>query len=339
MNAGTPASAPASLSTLRSKRDMSYAGKGLGLALFSGVGWGFDSVLLSLSFASAVFLDERFWLLAPLTVGALHDTFSALWLLLTNVLTGRNRELLRTLRSKIARPLILGALFGGPLAMSFYMLGVKFAGPAYVIPITALYPAVASVLAAVFLKERIPPRAWAGLILCVAGGVVIGYTPPEGTPGSEFYIGIAFALLATVGWGLEGVLATHGMDLLDPDVALNVRQLTSSAAYLVVILPLAGGYGLIAPALGDPSIGWIFPVAALAGALAYLCWYRAMNMTGVSRGMAINVTYSLWGILFSALFTEVDITRSIVIGALLITTGMVLVVGDPREMASLRNVV
>lgn len=339
MNAGTPASAPASLSTLRSKRDMSYAGKGLGLALFSGVGWGFDSVLLSLSFASAVFLDERFWLLAPLTVGALHDTFSALWLLLTNVLTGRNRELLRTLRSRIARPLILGALFGGPLAMSFYMLGVKFAGPAYVIPITALYPAVASVLAAVFLKERIPPRAWAGLILCVAGGVVIGYTPPEGTPGSEFYIGIAFALLATVGWGLEGVLATHGMDLLDPDVALNVRQLTSSAAYLVVILPLAGGYGLIAPALGDPSIGWIFPVAALAGALAYLCWYRAMNMTGVSRGMAINVTYSLWGILFSALFTEVDITRSIVIGALLITTGMVLVVGDPREMASLRNVV
>jgi drug/metabolite transporter (DMT)-like permease len=318
---------------------MSYAGKGLGLALFSGVGWGFDSVLLSLSFASAVFLDERFWLLAPLTVGALHDTFSALWLLLTNVLTGRNRELLRTLRSRIARPLILGALFGGPLAMSFYMLGVKFAGPAYVIPITALYPAVASVLAAVFLKERIPPRAWAGLILCVAGGVVIGYTPPEGTPGSEFYIGIAFALLATVGWGLEGVLATHGMDLLDPDVALNVRQLTSSAAYLVVILPLAGGYGLIAPALGDPSIGWIFPVAALAGALAYLCWYRAMNMTGVSRGMAINVTYSLWGILFSALFTEVDITRSIVIGALLITTGMVLVVGDPREMASLRNVV
>ena len=339
MNAGTPASAPASLSTLRSKRDMSYAGKGLGLALFSGVGWGFDSVLLSLSFASAVFLDERFWLLAPLTVGALHDTFSALWLLLTNVLTGRNRELFRTLRSRIARPLILGALFGGPLAMSFYMLGVKFAGPAYVIPITALYPAVASVLAAVFLKERIPPRAWAGLILCVAGGVVIGYTPPEGTPGSEFYIGIAFALLATVGWGLEGVLATHGMDLLDPDVALNVRQLTSSAAYLVVILPLAGGYGLIAPALGDPSIGWIFPVAALAGALAYLCWYRAMNMTGVSRGMAINVTYSLWGILFSALFTEVDITRSIVIGALLITTGMVLVVGDPREMASLRNVV
>ncbi|QGY41879.1 EamA family transporter [Pseudodesulfovibrio cashew] len=329
----------APLAALRQRRDTAFAKKGLGLALFSGIGWGFDSVLLSLSFAATVLTEEAYWLLAPLTVGALHDLFSAMWLLLINTATGRNRELVRTMRSKIARPVILGALFGGPMAMSFYMLGVKFAGPAYVIPITALYPAVASVLAAIFLKERILPRAWAGLALCVVGGVVIGYTPPEGALGSDFYLGIGCALLATIGWGLEGVLATSGMDLLDPAVALNVRQLTSASAYLLAILPLAGGYVLLGPALTDISINWIFPTAALAGALAYLCWYRAMNMTGVSRAMAINITYSLWGILFSALFTEVDITSNIIIGALLITTGMVMVVGDPREMASLRNVV
>jgi drug/metabolite transporter (DMT)-like permease len=338
MNA-RPTSDAAVLSALQLKRDMTYARKGLAMALFSGIGWGFDSVILSLSFASAAFLDEQYWLLAPLTVGALHDTFSALWLLLINTGTGRNREMLRTMRSRIARPIILGALFGGPMAMSCYMLGVKFAGPAYVIPISALYPAVASILAAVFLKERILPRAWAGLGLCVVGGVVIGYTPPEGTLGSEFYLGIAFALLATVGWGLEGVLATSGMDLLDPDVALSVRQVTSSVAYMGLVLPLVGGYALLAPTLTDPSVNWIFPSAALAGALAYLCWYRAMNMTGVSRGMAVNITYSLWGILFSAMFTEVDITANLIIGAVLITVGMIMVVGNPREMVSLRNVV
>ncbi|MDD3310780.1 DMT family transporter [Pseudodesulfovibrio sp.] len=331
MTARTALSAP----DLKLRQDLSFAKRGLVFALLSGITWGLDGVILSLAFASPLLLDEACWLLAPLTVGALHDTFSALWLLCFNGATGRLRELGRTLRSKAVRPVILGALFGGPVAMSSYMLGIKFAGPAYVMPITALYPAVASVFAAVFLKEKVAPRAWFGLLLCVAGGVIVGYTPPEGSLGNEFYLGIAFALVATFGWGVEGVLATSGMDLLDPAVALNVRQLTSATVYLLVVVPLAGGYALFVPALTG-AIGWVFPAAALTGALSYLCWYRAMNMTGVSRAMAINITYSLWGILFSAVFTEVEITTAIVVGALVITTGMVLVVGNPKEMACLR---
>jgi len=322
---------------LKLRQDLSFAKRGLVFALLSGITWGLDGVILSLAFAAPLFLGEKYWLLAPLTVGALHDTCSALWLLVLNGATGRLKELGRTLRSKTARPVILGALFGGPIAMSSYMLGLKLAGPAYVMPITALYPAVASVFAAIFLKEKVARRAWFGLLLCVAGGIVIGYTPPEGTLGSEFYLGIAFAVVATFGWGIEGVLATSGMDLLDPALALNVRQLTSSSVYFAVVLPLAGGYALCGPALAG-SIGWVFPVAAVIGALSYLCWYRAMNMTGVSRAMAINVTYSLWGIFFSAIFTEVEITAAIVIGALIITAGMILVVGNPKEMACLRCV-
>ena len=325
------------LDDLKMHQDVAFAKKGLVLALFSGMSWGVNGVILSMAFGAAVFLDEEYWLLAPLTVGALHDTICALWLLVFNAITGRLKELGRTLRSKSARPVMLGALFGGPIAMSSYMLGVKFAGPAYVMPITALYPAVASLFASIFLKEKICPRAWCGLVLCIIGGVVIGYTPPEGSLGAEFYLGLAFALIATFGWGIEGVLATSGMDLLDPAVALNVRQLTSSTVYLLVVLPLAGGYMLVVPGMTD-AISWVFPVAALTGTFSYVCWYRAMNMTGVSRAMAINITYSLWGIFFSAVFTEVEITANIIIGALVITTGMVLVVGNPKEMTSLRNV-
>jgi len=322
---------------LKLRQDVSFAKKGLLFALISGMSWGLNGVILSLALGAAVLSGDEHWLLAPLAVGALHDSCSAFWLLLFNGATGRLKELLRTLRSKPVRPVILGAIFGGPIAMSAYMLGVKFAGPAYVMPITALYPAVASIFASIFLKERIYLRAWCGLALCVVGGVVIGFTPPEGALGSEFYLGIAMAVVATLGWGIEGVLATSGMDLLDPAVALNVRQITSSVVYMLVVLPLAGGYVLLGPALTS-SIGWVFPVAAFTGALSYMCWYRAMNMTGVSRAMAINITYSLWGILFSAMFTEVEITTNIILGALVITTGMVLVVGNPRDMTSLRNV-
>ena len=62
-----------------------------------------------------------------------------------------------------------------------------------------------------------------------------------------------------------------------------------------------------------------------------------MNMAGVSRAMALNITYALWGVLFGALFTDVEITRSLVIAAA-IFAGMFLVIGNPRDIINLRNV-
>ncbi|MFO7596550.1 MAG: DMT family transporter [Desulfocurvibacter africanus] len=322
---------------LKARQEFSFARRGLFWALASGMCWGLDGVVLGVVLASELFQDGTLWLLAPLSVAALHDTFASLWLLLSNMLTGRFRELRRTIRSKPVRQVALGAIFGGPLGMSAYLLGLKMAGSAYVLPITSLYPAVASVLAAFFLKERVCLRAWIGLLICIGGGIIIGWTPPTETLGSDFYIGIALALVATVGWGAEGVLAASAMDLLDPAVALNIRQGISSLIYLLLILPLAGGWSLIIPTLGQLP-GWLTILAAAVGAFSYLCWYRAMNMTGVSRAMALNITYSLWGIVFSALLLGTEITSSLVWGALAIVVGMVLVIGNPMKMTSLRNV-
>lgn len=52
----------------------------------------------------------------------------------------------------------------------------------------------------------------------------------------------------------------------------------------------------------------------------------------------LNITYALWGVLFGALFTDVEITRSLVIGAAAIFVGMFLVIGNPRDIINLRNV-
>lgn len=318
-------------------RDLDFARKGLLWALLSGVLWGFDGVMLGMILGSPLLSDPALWLLAPATVAAMSDVCGALCLLAGNAAGGRWKELLRTLRSRPARTVALGGLCGGPLGMTAYLLAIKFAGSAYVMPITALYPAVASVLARIFLKERIATRAWFGMFLCIAGAAAIGWAAPEGQAGPGFYLGVLLALVATLGWGAEGFLATSGMDLLDPVVALNVRQLVSGLTYLVVVLPLAGGYGLLLPLLTHPAGAAVAGVAVLT-AISYVSWYRGLNMTGVSRAMAMNVTYSLWGIMFSALFTGLVLTANLTAGAALITVGMIMVVGNPRNMAQLRNV-
>lgn len=336
------------LASLREQKELRYAKKGLALALMSGMIWSSDGLILGKGLAEEPFDNPALWLFAPLLAAGLHDFCAACLSLAINGAQGKGREVIRTLRSKAGRACIWGALLGAPLGMGGYLMALSMAGPAYVLPITSLYPAIAALLALVFLKERVSLRAWGGLALCVIGAIAIGYTPPEGAGGGLFYLGIAFAFLAAFGWAAEGVCVTSGMDFIEPAVALNVYQIVSSLLYAGIIVPLALWHvsasapgcdipGLLARAFSSPGVG-CFALAGVVGCISYRCWYKAMNMAGVSRAMALNITYALWGVLFGALFTDVEITRSLMIGAAAIFAGMFLVIGNPRDIINLRNV-
>jgi len=227
------------LASLREQKELRYAKKGLALALMSGMIWSSDGLILGKGLAEEPFGSPALWLFAPLLAAGLHDFCAACLSLAINGAQGKGREVIRTLRSKAGRACIWGALLGAPLGMGGYLMALSMAGPAYVLPITSLYPAIAALLALVFLKERVSLRAWGGLALCVIGAIAIGYTPPEGAGGGLFYLGIAFAFLAAFGWAAEGVCVTSGMDFIEPAVALNVYQIVSSLLYAGIIVPLA----------------------------------------------------------------------------------------------------
>ena len=102
------------------------------------------------------------------------------------------------------------------------------------------------------------------------------------------------------------------------------------------LLPEANGAQALTQFVLSPGTLFV-GLAGFIGATAYMCWFRAMNMTGVSRAMALNISYALWGILFSSLFTDVEITRTLVMGAVTIFAGMFLVIGNPKDMFTLRQ--
>ena len=76
----------------------------------------------------------------------------------------------------------------------------------------------------------------------------------------------------------------------------------------------------------------IIAAAALAGAVSFLTWYKANAMIGVASGMALNITYSLWGLVFAFFITGVPLSVFLVIGAIAVTFGAMLVVVNPLEM-------
>ena len=94
-------------------------------------------------------------------------------------------------------------------------------------------------------------------------------------------------------WGMQD-------DAVDNETALQIRETTSAFAYGLLILPLAGSVDFAAQVALTPANGVVF-IAALAGTASYLFYYKAIDAIGASRGMALNISYSAWSVIFAAL--------------------------------------
>lgn len=320
------------------EKELSFAKKGIGWGLLAGAFWGLDGVLVGMVLALAPFTNGLSIFAAPLVAACLHDGFAALWLFFKNVVSGKWRDYARTLKSRPAKIIILAAVLGGPVGMSGNLLGIYFAGASYTAAITAAYPAIGAILGAIFLKEKITPRVWVGIALAIIGSFVVGYVPPEGNNYPHFYLGIGLAVLAAFGWALEGVMSTYGMDLLDSDIAIGIRQATSFFVYLFAILPFVGGvaYQLLIGTF-NTGVAWYVAAIGVMGGTSYMCWYRAMNMTGVARAMGLNVTFALWSVFFGWLLNGLQITPNLIIGVVIIFIGTIFTIGNPKEITNLRG--
>lgn len=302
--------------------------KGYILGIGSGLTWGLNSVLVGLVLATSLFVDNPLYVIAGAFICSFaHDLFAALWLSILTTARKGWPQVWKALSTRDALYCVIGALFGGPLAMSFYMLAINVSGPALTATVTSIYPLLGSALAVVFLKEQMSLRAWIGLLVCVLGVVYIGYTPNEGIP--NLYAGIGLALVAAVGWAAEAVVCAYGMksERISPEVALFIREWSSAIAYGLVILPIAlGGFSAEIEALAylalSPDILFLLGATAFIGASSFLMWYSSINAIGASRALCLNVTYSFWSVIFSIILLGQNFSLPILVGSLLIIGGV-----------------
>lgn len=310
--------------------------KGYYGGVMSGITWGLDAVLLGVVMVMAPFVENP----VLLTVGgvicsALHDIIAAIWLYFYMGVKGRLKELSPAMKTRDGRYCALGALLGGPLAMTTYTLSIAVGGAALTTSVSAIYPLLGTALAVWILKEKTGIQTWLGIIICIIGIVVIGWTPSE-NENVNVMLGIVFSLVTAIGWASEGVVCGYGMKagLVDPELGLLVRYTTSSLVYLFVVAPIfAGGFGAAfdgISAVFSYAPCWILlALTAAIGMYSFLCWYTAIDNIGAAKALCLNVSYSFWGVVFSLIlsifFPEYfsgALSWFIVIGAILILSGV-----------------
>jgi drug/metabolite transporter (DMT)-like permease len=184
-------------------------------------------------------------------------------------------------RGRLAGGSWLSALALGAYAVAFSLAYLRLtAGTGALILFAAVQ--VTMVGAAVARRERIGARAWAGMILALAGLVALtspGLTAPDA-------IGALLMSVAGVSWG---VYSLRGRAATEP-IRANADNFTRSlaiAALALALTPLAGGT-LSLTAKGV----WLACVSgALASGVGYAIWYAALR--GLRRTEAAVVQLSV----------------------------------------------
>ena len=279
--------------------------------LAGGALWALDTVILGMALALPVFTgDPKAAILAPFASTFLHDLCSSLWM--------------------------LG--YTGPVGMTGYVLAINAIGPAYTAIISALYPALGTVLAHFFLKEKLRPTGLIGLALSIGGVIALGYTPGAALPKGHL-LGFGCALLCCIGWAAEGVICTYGLQssTVTNAQALQIRQPVSALTYAIVLLPACKGWGFTAGLFGTRAL-WIIALSALCGTASYLCYYKALGKLGTGKAMPLNITYAAWSLPFSYLLLhQVPGTKDILCALVVLLGALLAAYEKPQKLEKSNN--
>ncbi|MBQ4066244.1 MAG: DMT family transporter [Clostridia bacterium] len=270
--------------------------------IIAGITWAIETVVLGIALGMTPFIStEQAIFLAPFVSTFLHDACSAIWSCIYNAVRGNLKNVWKAFMTKSGKWVVIAAVIGGPVGMTGYVLAVNYMGASIGAVASAIFPAIGSVLAHIFLKEKMKWHQWVFLLITLLGVYGLSYSPDLAI--ENFGLGILGALMCAFGWGIEAVVLAKC--LKDPEVtdeyALQIRQTTSALTYGAVILPVIGGWKFTAGLFTASSVKLliVIAVAALFATVSYLFYYKAIAKIGASKAMALNVTYTAWAILFT----------------------------------------
>lgn len=284
--------------------------------IIAGITWAIETVVLGIALAMSPFCTtEQAIFLAPFVSTFLHDLFSAIFATAYNGIRGELKNVWKAFRTKDGMWVAIAATIGGPIGMTGYVMCVNYMGASVGAIASAIFPAIGAVLAYIFLREKMKWYQWVFLLITLGGVYGLSYSPDLNI--TNYLLGILGAAMCAFGWGIEAVIIGKCMkgDSVTDEYALQIRQTTSALVYGIIVLPILGCFseGFLSAWQFAGSLfvntGWLIPViafAALFATVSYLFYYKAIAQIGASKAMALNVTYTAWALVFSAILTAVQ---------------------------------
>jgi Permeases of the drug/metabolite transporter (DMT) superfamily len=276
------------------------------LLLLSAV-WGASFILIEITGRS----------FPPAWVALLRLSFGAAFL--WSVLLLRRRTL--PPRSLIV-PLLLVAFFNNAIPFCLFALGERTVPSGIAAVLNATTP-IWTLLLTLGLQSTRPTRyTIAGVLLGFAGVMVVVFSHGNESHGAittgQFYLGVLFIVLASLGYAIATVIAKIKLKGLDP-IGLATTQL--SLAWLM-ILPLAS-FGPHPGTIVRSSILAASLLGIAGSGLAYLLYYDLLSRIPSTHVTAVTYLLPIWGLFWGYVAHE-PILWTAYLGVLIVIGGLIL---------------
>ncbi|AIY90072.1 EamA family transporter [Geoglobus acetivorans] len=136
--------------------------------------------------------------------------------------------------------------------------------------------------------------------------------------------GIVYAIMAAVLWGFVPILDKLGIS--EGMSIYTATLIRSIGAVIVMSLVLAASGEFKAQELNARSVSLLFAAGAIAGGIAMIVYFTAIQKIGVSKTIPVTSVYPLFTVIFSAMLLKESFNfQNVILGTLLIVAGLILI--------------
>ncbi len=233
------------------------------------------------------------------------------------------------LRQNWRHYLVLG-VFNAALPFILFRFAAQALTASVLSILNATAPIWGAVIGVVWMGQPLSRRTVLGLGLGIIGvALIVGLDHVAAQPGAG--VAIVAVFLATFCYGIA---TNYAKKVTDMDSFSNAHgSMWAACLFIVPTLPFAS----IAT---TPDLGVVLAVIALGvicTGVAFLLYFRLVQDIGGASTLTVTFLIPVFGILWGHLFLDEIVTRSMILGSLIVIAGTALATGFKPRMLLMRN--
>jgi drug/metabolite transporter (DMT)-like permease len=216
--------------------------------------------------------------------------------------------------------LLLGAV-NAALPFTFIAAATVYLNASIASILNATTPLFTALVAALWMKEALGYKKLLGLGLGLLGVVVLMGWSPLGLS-SGVVLGVFLSLAGSLCYGIGGVytkVALRGLPTLD----LAIGQQLAAGLWL---LPLALATAELKP-VSTTVVAAVITLAIVCTAVAYLIYFDLIARVGPTNTLSVTFLVPVFGTLWGVVLLHEPLRASLLLGLVIILTGVFLVTG------------
>jgi drug/metabolite transporter (DMT)-like permease len=187
--------------------------------------------------------------------------------------------------------------------------------------LNALVPLFTTIVAAIWIRDRITPAKAAGIALSIAGtAVLVGWTPQPMS--AKELLAASMSVAATILYGINIVFSRVHLRDATP-AATSAYTLLLAGAVLLPFTPLDRNLAAV------PWSTWmaLLGLAIVSTTVAFIYYYRLIADIGPVKASTVTLLVPVFGMIWGVLFLGEPLTPGRVAGCAIILSGCALILG------------